>query len=70
MTVSAGNQIKGKVVRIVEGEVHALVTMEMACGQRISATITMDALKDMGVEVGKEAFALIKSTQVMLAVEE
>lgn len=70
MKVSAGNQIKGKVVRIVEGEVHALVTMEMACGQRISATITMDALKDMGVEVGKEAFALIKSTQVMLAVEE
>ncbi len=70
MKVSAGNQIKGKVVRIIEGEVHALVTMEMACGQKISATITMDALKDLQVEVGKEMVALVKSTQVMLAVEE
>ena len=70
MKVSAGNQIRGKVVEIVKGEVHALVTLEMACGQKISATVTMNALNDLEAEVGKEMLALIKSTQVMLAVED
>lgn len=69
MKVSAGNQIKGKVVEIVKGEVHALVTLEAECGQKINATVTVKALEDLQIEIGKEVLALIKSTQVMLAVD-
>jgi molybdopterin-binding protein len=69
MKVSAGNQIKGKVVKIVKGDVHALVTLETEFGQNINATVTVRAMEDLDIKEGKEMVALIKSTQVMLGVE-
>ncbi|AHM55993.1 molybdenum-pterin-binging protein Mop [Peptoclostridium acidaminophilum DSM 3953] len=68
MKLSARNQLKGKVVEIQEGVVSAKVVIEICEGNRISSTISMDALRDLGIKVGDEATAVIKATSVMVMV--
>ena len=69
MKLSARNQLKGTIKEIEEGAVNAVVKMDIGGGNIISATISMDAVKSLGVSVGKEAYAVIKSTSVMVGVE-
>ncbi len=68
MKISARNQLKGIITEIEEGAVNAVVKMDIGGGNIISATISMDAVKSLGLSVGKEAFAVIKSTSVMVGV--
>ena len=70
MVLSARNKFKGTICRIDEGAVNAIVCMEIAGGHRISATISMNAMKELELAVGKEAVAVIKATSVMFGVEE
>lgn len=70
MTLSARNQIKGVVSGIQEGAVNAIVTLDVAGGNKISSTISMSAVKDLDLTVGKEAVAVIKATSVMFGIEE
>ncbi len=70
MKLSARNQIKGKVVNIKEGIVTAQVTLDIGNGNRITGTISMDAVKDLGIKTGSEAFAIIKASSVMFAVDD
>lgn len=67
MQLSARNSIKGKIVEIKEGSVMAIVVIEIGTGERISSAITLDSVKEMGFQVGDEAYAVIKSTEVMVA---
>ncbi len=69
MKLSARNQLKGTIKEIEEGAVNAVVKMDIGGGNIISATISMDAVKSLGLSVGKEAYAVIKSTSVMVGVE-
>lgn len=69
MKLSARNQLKGVIKEIEEGAVNAVVKMDIGGGNIISATISMDAVKSLGLSVGKEAYAVIKSTSVMVGVE-
>ena len=64
MKLSARNQLKGTIKEIEEGAVNAVVKMDIGGGNIISATISMDAVKSLGLSVGKEAYAVIKSTSV------
>jgi len=66
MKLSARNQFVGKVVEIKEGAVNASVKIEVAEGIVISSTISMDAIKELGLTVGSEATAVIKATSVMV----
>ncbi|AJG98750.1 molybdenum-pterin-binding protein [Clostridium beijerinckii] len=66
MKLSARNQLAGKVVEIKEGAVNASVKIEIAENIIISATISMDAVKELGLTVGSEATAVIKATSVMV----
>lgn len=66
MKLSARNQLKGKVVGIQEGAVNAIVTIDIGNGNVITADITIAAVKDLGLAVGKEATAVVKSTSVMV----
>jgi molybdopterin-binding protein len=66
MKLSARNQLAGKVVEIKEGAVNATVKIEIAKDTVISATISMDAVKELGLTVGSEATAVIKATSVMV----
>lgn len=69
MKLSARNQLKGKVVEIEKGAVNAIVKLDIGGGNIISATISMDSVSNLGIEVGKEAYAVIKSTSVMVGVD-
>ena len=69
MKISARNQLKGMIVEIEEGAVNGIVTIEIPCGCKIKASITNAAIHDLGLEVGKEAIAIIKASSVMFATE-
>ena len=70
MKVSARNQIKGTVTAIEEGAVNGIVKLDIGGGNIISSTISMNAIKELGLEPGKEAYAVIKATSVMIGIDE
>ncbi|MCI5699115.1 MAG: molybdopterin-binding protein [Lachnospiraceae bacterium] len=69
MKISARNQFKGKVVEIKEGAVNGIVSIDIGGGNVVSATISMAAVKDLGLEVGKDAYAIVKATSVMVGID-
>ena len=68
MKLSARNQFKGTVVGIQEGAVNGIVKIDIGGGNIVSATISMNAIKELDLTVGKEAYAVIKATSVMVGV--
>ena len=69
MTVSARNLLKGKISNINMGAVNAEVELELPGGQKIVSIITISSAKRLGLEVGKEAYAMVKASSVMIAVD-
>ncbi len=70
MKLSARNQLKGTITNIQEGAVNGIVTLDIGGGNQISSTISMNAIAELGLAVGKEAYAVIKATSVMVGVED
>ena len=70
MKLSARNQFKGIVTEITDGAVNGIVKIDIGGGNIISSTISMTSIKELGLEVGKPAYAVIKSTSVMVAVDK
>lgn len=70
MQLSARNQFKGKVVSIEKGAVNAIVGIEIAGGHVITSTITLGSVERLGLVVGKQAYAVIKATSVMVGVDD
>jgi molybdopterin-binding protein len=70
MKLSARNLIKGKVTKIEQGAVNSVVTLEIAGGEELVSVITISSVKRLGLEVGKEAYAMIKASNVMIAVDD
>jgi len=69
MKISARNQLKGKIKKITKGAVNSEVTMEMAGGLEIISIITNASVKSLDLKEGKEAYAVIKASNVMIAVD-
>lgn len=69
MKISARNVLKGTVKDVKEGPVNSQVHVEIKGGDVITSMITTDALRDLGVSVGKEIHVVIKASQVMLATD-
>ncbi len=69
MKLSARNQLKGTILEIENGAVNAIIKLDIGGGNIISATVSMDAVKSLNLAVGKEAYAVIKSTSVMVGIE-
>jgi molybdopterin-binding protein len=69
MKISARNTLKGKVKHIEPGAVNAEVTVELPGGMEIVAIITKKSVAELGLAVGKPAYAVIKASSVMLAVD-
>ena len=67
MKLSARNQLAGTVVSINKGEAIATVELEVA-GQRLVASITVEAVEQLGLEAGKEIVAVIKASDVIIGV--
>ena len=70
MKLSARNQFKGKIIDIQEGAVNGIVKIDIGGGNVIGATISMNAIRELGLEVGKEAYAVVKATSVMVGIDE
>ncbi|MGW2013773.1 TOBE domain-containing protein [Streptomyces sp. NPDC001927] len=67
MTLSIRNQLPGTVTAVTLGEAMASVKVRLDGGQEITAAITADAAKDLGLAEGSSVKALVKSTEVALA---
>ena len=65
MKLSARNQFPGTVTKIAEGAVNGIVTIDVN-GAPVTATISMAAIRELGLEPGKKAYAVIKATEVMV----
>ncbi len=69
MRISARNALKTKIKKIVPGSVNSEVVLELSPGVEITAIITKDSVESLGLAEGKDAYAVIKSTDVMVAVD-
>ena len=69
MKLSARNQFPGTVCTIQEGAVNGIVTIDVN-GTPVSATISMNAIRELDLQNGKKAYAVIKATSVMIGVDE
>lgn len=69
MKLSARNVIKGTVRSVVPGVVNTEVTVELPGGQEIVSVITRNSAEGLGLEVGKEAYVVIKASSVMIATD-
>jgi molybdopterin-binding protein len=68
MKLSARNRLSGTVVSINRGEAIANVALDVG-GQRIVASITVEAVDELGLREGTTATAVIKASDVMVAVD-
>ncbi|MEU6661518.1 TOBE domain-containing protein [Streptomyces sp. NPDC046821] len=67
MSLSIRNQIPGTVTSVTPGEAMATVKVRLDGGQNVTAAITADAVKDLGLTEGSAVRALVKATEVALA---
>lgn len=70
MKISARNQLKGIIIKIQEGSVNSIVTIDLGNNNTISATISMESVKKLELAVNREAYAIIKATEVMVATDD
>jgi molybdopterin-binding protein len=69
MKISDHNTLKGTVVGLATGAVNTEVTLEVAPGIEVVAIITKSSAESLGLTEGKVAYAVIKSSDVMVAVD-
>jgi molybdopterin-binding protein len=69
MKISARNALKGTVKSVVTGAVNDEVIVEVAPGVEVTAIITKASAESLGLTSGKEVYAIIKSSDVMVAVD-
>jgi len=69
MKISARNTLKGRVKQIEQGAVNTEVTVELAGGVEIVSIITKKSAAELGLAKGKEVYAVIKASSVMIGVD-
>ena len=69
MRISARNVLKGKVKSLNHGAVNSEVVVELPGGQEIVSIVTKASAGDLGLAVGKEVYAVIKASNVLLALD-
>lgn len=68
MKLSARNKLKGTILKVDEGLITAKVMFDLGNGNIISAIISKDAIADLNLKQGDVAFAVIKSTEVIIGI--
>ena len=69
MKLSARNQFPGTVTKVTEGAVNGIVTIDVN-GTPVTSTISMSAIRELGLEPGKRVYAVVKATEVMVGLGE
>lgn len=68
--ISARNQLAGTVRRLTAGAVMTEVVVELDGGQEVVAAITAESARQLGIAVGSRVTAIVKSTEVMIGVDD
>jgi len=69
MKLSARNAIKGTIVEVTKGQTTAHVRLDIGGGNVITASITNESVDELMLQKGGHAYAVIKATSVMVAVD-
>ena len=69
MKISARNLLKGKVKQLEIGAVNTEVIVELANGDQIVSIITKESAERLGLKQGKEVYAVVKASDVMIATD-
>jgi molybdopterin-binding protein len=69
MKLSARNILKGKVVKITKGAVNSEVVIELPNGTQLVSIITNTSVENLDLKEGKEAYAVIKASNIMIGVD-
>jgi molybdopterin-binding protein len=66
MKLSARNQLKGKIVEVIKGATTSHVRIDLGHGVIVTSSITNEAVADLGLQKGDDAWAVIKASDVMI----
>jgi molybdopterin-binding protein len=69
MKISARNRLQGKIVEVTNGKTTAHVRIDTGSAI-VTAAITNEAVEELGLKVGQEVYAVIKASDVMVAVDD
>ncbi|MGO1770322.1 MAG: TOBE domain-containing protein [Microbacterium sp.] len=69
MRISARNQLKGTIVEVTKGATTAHVRIDIG-DSVVTAAITNEAVEELGLAVGSPAYAVVKASDVLVAVDE
>jgi molybdopterin-binding protein len=69
MEISARNTFKATVKKVVPGSINTEVTLELAPGVEVVSIITKSSAEKLGLVEGKQAYAVIKSSDVLVAID-
>ena len=67
LAVNVRNQFRGRIKEIIEGPVVSEVDVETPSGLIVTSVITTRSIKELGLRVGRDVVALVKSTEVSIA---
>jgi len=69
MKLSARNNLKGKVVDLKIGQVNVEVDIQLSGGDTITSVITKESCQVLGLKIGQEAYAIMKASSIIVAVD-
>ena len=69
MRISARNVLKGKIKQVKHGAVNSEIVLELPGGAQVVSMITKESAEKLGLAVGKDAYAIIKASSVMMGVD-
>jgi molybdopterin-binding protein len=69
MKLSARNVLKGKIIKVTKGAVNTEVLLELPGGDQVVSMISKQSATTLGLKSGKKAYAVIKASNVMIAVD-
>jgi molybdopterin-binding protein len=70
MQISARNTLTGTITAVQLGDIGAEITLEVAPGLQLTASITRASAERLGLRVGQTAHAIVKASDVMIGVED
>jgi len=69
MKISARNMLKGKVKKVTHGAVNSEIIVELPGGAELVSIITKSSAENLGLLQGKDVYAVVKASNVMIAVD-
>jgi molybdopterin-binding protein len=69
MKISARNTLKGKIKKVTTGAVNSEIVIELPGGTEVVSIITKASADALGLKEGKEVYAVIKASSVMVAID-